>query len=174
MTSEVIYEQYGQELYFFILKKARSTSIAHDIFQNVFLKIHQNLPQARHPAKLRAWVYQISRNEIANYFNKELVQKKATHEILEQADETAVLAVCCFDKFIDELPKNYKEVMQLIYFEGKKQEEVADGLSISLANVKARVRRSKALLKEKFVSCCKYEVNDRGRLIGSPDCPICG
>ena len=64
------------------------------------------------------------------------------------------VVILCFVKFYVYLPEIYRDVITLTYLHGKKQEEVAEELKISIANVKARVRRSKAILKEQFQDCC--------------------
>lgn len=82
-------------------------------------------------------------------------------------------AYCCFDNFINELPLIYKEPIELVYIKGKKQQQVAEILDISLANVKARIRRAKGILKKNFSECCKYEFDKNGSLIGEADCSKC-
>lgn len=171
MNSQEIYKEHGQELYLFILKKVKNKHIANDVFQNTFLKIHKSIQQLKASSKARAWAFQITRNEIANYFNQE-----TPAEVMVASDdnmEEVSIDICCFDRFIDELPERYKEVIQLIYISGKKREEVAEILNISLTNVKARISRSKAMLKERFLDCCKYEISANGKLVGAPNCLVC-
>ncbi|MCG2420285.1 sigma-70 family RNA polymerase sigma factor [Aequorivita sp. F47161] len=172
METEKIWNAFNEELYFFILKKVRNETAAGDIFQNTFLKIHKNLEQIKDEEKVKAWVFQIARNEIANYFKSEskYVAPVAKEEVvvLEKSD-----ALCCFDKFINDLPDIYKKTVELVYIEGKKQDEAAQILDVSLANVKARIRRSKDILKEKFSLCCKYEFDENGSLVGEADCSKC-
>ena len=174
MNSNEIYQKYGQEMYFFILKNVKNKNITNDIFQSSFLKIHKNIHQLKDEQKSRAWVFQICRNEVANYFNKELTHSNSNTTTLPLHDIHEVYGdICCLDRFIDDLPQTHKEVIVLTYIEGKKQVEVAEILKISIANVKARIRRSKAMLKKRFLECCKYEINKKGKLIGAPDCRTC-
>lgn len=172
MNSQEIYQEHGQELYLFILKKVKNKHIANDVFQSTFLKIHKHIEQLKAVEKARSWVFQITRNEIANFFNQKADFETLTGPELDPTEEEAV-NICCFDRFINELPDTYKEVIQLTYLSGKKQEEVAALLNISLSNVKARISRSKAMLKERFLDCCKYETNLDGKLIGAPNCAVC-
>ncbi|MEM7109320.1 MAG: sigma-70 family RNA polymerase sigma factor [Bacteroidota bacterium] len=172
MDSQKIYQKYGQEVYFLILKKVKDQSTAKDIFQSTFLKVHKNIHQLKTEQKSRAWVFQICRNEIANYFNERVVNNYTLSSPASN-EEHAHVDICCFDRFINDLPDLNKEVIVLTYVTGKKQEEVADILQMSIANVKARIRRSKALLKKRFLECCKYEMNTKGKLIGTPNCSVC-
>jgi RNA polymerase sigma-70 factor (ECF subfamily) len=172
METQKIWKQFNDTLYFFILKKVKNENAANDIFQNTFLKIHNNLHQLKEEEKAKAWVFQIARNEIANHFKKESKYIAPIEEITEVNFERNE-AYCCFDRFINDLPSIYKETVELVYIKGKKQDEAAKILEISLANVKARIRRSKDILKEKFSECCKYEFDKNGSLIGEPDCSSC-
>ncbi|MEM6265805.1 MAG: sigma-70 family RNA polymerase sigma factor [Bacteroidota bacterium] len=172
METQDIWNSFNDELYFFILKKVKDKHVANDIFQNTFLKIHKNLPTLKQAEKARAWTFQIARNEIADYYNT-----ASTH--VEQLSTSPAPPldeyqfVCCFDKLINELPDMYREVIELVYLKGYKQKEVAGELGISLENTKARIRRAKEILKQKFKECCKYEVNNQGKLIGEADCSRC-
>lgn len=167
-----IWEDFKDEIYFFILKKVKNTGAANDIFQNTFLKIHKNLDKLKEDEKIRAWAFQIARNEIANFFKKESLYVEKPYDSndlkINNYEE-----ICCFDRFINELPEIYKEAIELVYINGKKQQEAADTLEISLANLKARIRRAKELLKKNFNECCKYDLNKNGDLIGESNCAKC-
>ncbi|WP_111881744.1 sigma-70 family RNA polymerase sigma factor [Aequorivita sp. CIP111184] len=172
METQKIWKQFNEELYFFILKKVKNEAATNDIFQNTFLKIHKNLHQLKEEEKIKAWVFQIARNEIANFFKQESVYVATTKEANEINTES-YQNICCFDTFINQLPLIYKEPIELVYLKGKKQNEVSEILDISLANVKARIRRAKDILKKNFNECCKYELDKNGSLIGEPNCSKC-
>ncbi|MGO3719367.1 MAG: sigma-70 family RNA polymerase sigma factor [Mesonia hippocampi] len=173
METQKIWDNFNDELYFFILKKVKNKDVTNDVFQNTFLKIHKNLSKLKKEEKARAWIFQIARNEIVNHFKKESVYVEkldADKEIPLQKYQH----ICCFDKFINDLPEIYRQVIELIYVKGKKQKDVAKELEISLENVKARIKRAKDILKKKFNECCKYEFDKNGKLIGESNCSICG
>ena len=172
METQKIWNWFNEELYFFILKKVKNKNAANDIFQNSFLKIHGNLHQVEEEEKIKAWVFQITRNEITNYFNQESKFKDVVNPD-QQITISDYQHICCFDKFINNLPETYKEVIEMVYIDGKKQNEAAEKLTISLANVKARIRRGKAILKKNFNECCKYEIDKDGNLVGEPNCACC-
>lgn len=172
METQEIWNNFNNEIYFFILKKVKNESAANDIFQNTFLKIHNNLSKLKKEEKIKAWVFQITRNEIINHFNKESIYLDNS-DTKEESLTQELQFVCCFDKLINELPTPYKEVIELAYIKGYKQKDVAKELGISLENTKARIRRAKDMLKVKFKECCKYELDKKGNLIGEPDCAKC-
>ena len=71
MDTQEIWKNFGDEVYFFILKRVKNKSFANDIFQEVFFKIHKNIQSLKQKERLKSWVFQIARNEIANFFNQE-------------------------------------------------------------------------------------------------------
>ncbi len=172
MDTQEIWRAHSEEVYFFILKRVKDTEVASDILQNTFYKIHKKLDQIEDLIKIRSWIFQIARNAIADYFKREakyLVRLKGE----EDKGAEKYQDICCFNRFIEELPEHYKSVIKLVYIDGKTQIEAAQVLKISLANVKARIRRAKSLLKQRFNECCKYEINKNGQLTGEPDCAKC-
>ncbi len=67
--------------------------------------------------------------------------------------------------------------MLLSEIKGLKQAEVAKILNISLSGAKSRIQRGRNLLKEGFIACCDYQLNESGYLVGEhkdkKDCKIC-
>ncbi|OPB84395.1 sigma-70 family RNA polymerase sigma factor [Elizabethkingia ursingii] len=171
MEISAILSAYGDEMYFFTLKKVRNEDYAQDILQNAYVKIHQNLHQLENKSKVRAWVFQILRNEIVDFLKQESLYTEEQNDV--HIDNEIFVDICCFNKFIDELPHTYKKSVQLIYLEGKKQTEAAAILNITLPNIKIRIKRAKEILKERLVNCCKYQVDKNGNLVGDSDCLAC-
>ncbi|GLR17268.1 sigma-70 family RNA polymerase sigma factor [Portibacter lacus] len=172
METQDIWSDFNDELYLFILKRVKDASASNDVFQNTFLKIHKNLSKLRSDKKVKPWIFQIARNEIANHFNKEASQIEAKRSDAEIPIEN-YQNICCFDKFINNLPEIYNEVIELVYIKGLKQKEAAASLGISLENVKVRISRAKDLLKQNFSQCCKYEFDKNGKLSGEANCTAC-
>lgn len=174
LSTHNIWNEYKNELYFFILKRIQNEESAQEVLQNAFLKIHKNLHNLVQESKVRAWVYQISRNEIANFrkHNSPVLYESNINDYSIENSGNGDL-FCCFDRFVEALPENYRSVILEVYRKGKTQQEAAHVLGISLANSKARIRHAKAILKDNFLQCCNYELNTRGVLSGEPDCSIC-
>lgn len=168
MKTEEIWDRYNAALYFFILRRVKDEETTRDILQSSFVKIHEKKQQLKDAAKLKGWVFQLVRNETVDHFNRR-------KNIQLDAGDTEHLPIgfCCFDRFIEELPPLYRAPIELVYLEGKSQQEAAEVLAIGLTAAKGRIRRAKEMLKEKFVSCCKFTINEKSLLVGQPDCAHC-
>lgn len=160
MDSEEIYQKYYSGLFFFILKRVKDEPATKDILQTSFLKIHEKKHQLKDRTKLKAWVFQIVRNEINNH-----LKTIQTQPFKEQPFETFAENACCLDRFIAELPDLYQIPVKLVYLEGKSQQEAADLLNISLSALKGRIRRAKEILKGQFQECCNYQINKKNQLV---------
>lgn len=172
MDTKAIWITYKTQLYFFIRKRVDHREDAEEILQNTFVKIHQNLHKLRHPEKVRSWAFQIARNEWADYVTKR--PKTAELANWETAPEYEPYSgLCCFEACIEELPGKYKQAVHLVYFEGKSQKQASETLAISLANVKAKIRRAKQWLINYLSACCGYELSANGKLVGEPSCVPC-
>lgn len=172
LTTKALWIAHGSSLYFFILKRVHHATVAQDILQNIFLKVHEHLDRLQNPTKAKSWVFQIARNELANHY-RGLTPNFSTIRESEHFEDFAKDGFCCFERFLEELPNNYRKVVKLVYLEGKTNVEAADRLGLSLANVKARIRRAKNMLKQRFQECCLYEMDKSGKLVGEPDCMVC-
>ncbi|MEM9867313.1 MAG: sigma-70 family RNA polymerase sigma factor [Bacteroidota bacterium] len=172
LTTEGVWRELGPNLYLFIQKRVGDAAVAKDIFQNTFLKVHEHLEKLQDTAKIKPWVFQIARNELINHYRGSSSHVDLNEQIQPQLSPEDI-DFCCFDRFLNELPKDYQKTVTLVYIEGKTNSEAANTLGISLANVKARIRRVKKILIHRFQECCLYKTNELGKLVGKPDCGRC-
>jgi RNA polymerase sigma-70 factor (ECF subfamily) len=63
-----LWRELSSNLKTFILKKVGNEHDAEDILQDVFLKIFTNLDQVKDDNRIYAWIYQITRNTINDYY----------------------------------------------------------------------------------------------------------
>jgi len=67
-TTENIWLNLSANLKSFILSKVSDKAAADDILQEVFVKIHLKINTLKDDSKLNPWLYQITRNLIADYY----------------------------------------------------------------------------------------------------------
>lgn len=155
------------ELKKFILSKIREEAIAQDILQDVFVKVYLNIHQLKDSSKLTAWVYQITRNEIADYLQQPRflpTQIELTDEI-ENEPVYQALSNCVNGK-IDKLAEQDKKVILLAYFEGYSQKNLSDFLGISYSGTKNRIQRAREKLRKEILACKNVESDSRGEITG--------
>jgi len=177
-TTEKIWEDFHTKLNIFILKRVPDDQTAEDILQDVFLKIHTRIDTLRNTDKLQAWIYQIARNAITDYYRTHKPIAEAPEEIsmpepLLNEDVIQELAPC-IRAMIDSLPADSRQALILTEYEDLSQKELAERLGISFSGAKSRVQRAREKLKTMLLDCCHFEFDHAGRVIDyQPRCNCC-
>ncbi|WP_139959546.1 sigma-70 family RNA polymerase sigma factor [Flavicella sediminum] len=178
METEKIWKEFSNSLLKFILSKVKNPTVADDILQEVFIKIHLQKETLQKKDRLKSWIFTICNNTINDYFRKHTLA--TTNELKEAADTSKNEnhdAKDCLLPLILNLPKHYKEALLLSELKGWKQQAVADQLKISLPAAKSRILRGREALKKGFIACCDYTLDEHGHLIGEhkdkADCKVC-
>jgi len=135
-----IWDQYADELLNYISLKVKSQDDAHDLRQELFLKIHLGLHHNQ-PRNIRGWIQGILRNTIADYYRQQYHQQLDEQEYLVFTEKDEINQAidqhyfCCLLPFINELPERYRQVVKLHYLKGLKQEEIASIISVAFVPV---------------------------------------
>ncbi|GLC89676.1 sigma-70 family RNA polymerase sigma factor [Lysinibacillus piscis] len=153
---EKIMIEHGNELVRLAFSYVKDTEIAKDMVQNTFIKCYKNLDFFRFDAQIKTWLYRITINECKDYLKSwhyKMVQVKSlinetAKSLLPSTEKTVI------DKYdnkeikdtIFALPKVYREVVYLYYYESLNIEEMAKVLDIPVNTVKTRLRRAKQRL----------------------------
>lgn len=150
-----LYDNYAGALYGIIIKMLHKEETAQDLLQEVFVKIWRNI-DSYDPGKgrLYTWMLNITRNAAidvlrSSRFNQD--KKISTIEnnvhnsnILTTSQKTDHLGL---KSIVGGLKEEYRQIIDLAYFKGYTQEEIAQALSIPLGTVKTRSRSALIQLK---------------------------
>ncbi|MCH7528853.1 MAG: RNA polymerase sigma factor SigZ [Candidatus Marinimicrobia bacterium] len=170
ITTEQVWNDFSWRLRAFILDRIANEEDADDLLQDIFTKIHNNLLHLKDEGRLTAWLFQITRNAIADYYRQLKVQPPeqtpATVNVDNQ-DENALNREVAgwLEPMLDSLPEKYRQALRLTELEGMKQSELARELGISLSAAKMRVLRGRKKLKAVLLDCCHFELDRRGNIL---------
>lgn len=166
---EQIWVDLHEELRKFIFSKVRDMSICEDILQDVFVKIQLNIHTLSNHSKLTSWVYQITRNTIADYYRRHTALSGVSYyELAEEETEEPLYQRLsnCINQKIHKLPKKYKQALLLTYHEDYSQTALAEKLNLSYSGAKTRVQRGREKLKNLIRGCKNVKMNGKGELAG--------
>lgn len=179
LNLEYVWNEFSSGLRSFIVSRVKNESDADDILQDVFLKIHNNLQNLKDQSRIRPWVYQITRNLIADHFRSRNINYTET-EIPDISDfpgsslklmDTAVEDLI---QMMDELSPEFCEALCLTEIEGLSQKEYAERKGLSYSGAKSRVQRARIMLKDLLFKCCHYQFDRYGTVIDiQPNCCCC-
>lgn len=155
-----IYEQYVEKIYRFVYLKVSSQEIAEDISSKVFLKgweVYQN--QDKSISNIGAFLYQIARNMVTDHYREKgkvkLVSTDHLAYIVDNKVNIHEKAVFNADlekvkKAIQNLKKDYQDVLILHYLEDMPVPKVADILQKNPATIRVMVHRGLKALRGKL------------------------
>lgn len=161
---EILLRRYNQSLYRVIRSYLRNEDEVEDAMQNAYLKAYDKLSQFQGNSAFSTWLIRIGINEALMRL-RDLKKEKDLH-IVRSDEVTLTLnqipdmqvnperqliikeSERLLESAIDNLPEKYRHVYVLKEVQCLSNEEIAECLAISHDNVKVRIHRAKALLKE--------------------------
>jgi RNA polymerase sigma-70 factor (ECF subfamily) len=175
----IIWENLNKDLRSFIFSRIKNDSDIDDLLQEVYIRIHDNIHGLKESTKIKPWVYQITRNLIADHFRKKNIQisKMELRDWLPASSSSTNLmdtAIRDMSEIMNELPPDYCEALCMIEIEGISQKEYAELKGISYSGAKSRVQRARILLKDMLLKCCHYHFDKYGTVYDiRPKCCCC-
>ncbi len=177
-----IWIQMHQRLLSYIRGRVSTPDDAEDILQDVFVRIHTKLGEVRDTENVTAWVYQITRNAITDYYRQRAALGGTLTRSAEQIDECVASVPAreaqagilrrasdefaqCMEPMLGEVPEPYREAVTLTEVEGMTQKDAAEKLGVSVSGMKSRVQRGRGKLKDVILDCCEVELDRRGGLV---------
>lgn len=168
-AAETLWREFSSPLRSFLRGRTRSNADADDLLQEVFVRIHQRLPTLHDTSKIQGWVYRIARNALIDHYRirREHVPMDFDLEVEDPTGENVVDLRPSLRRFIAELPPAYREPLIRHEYQGESIAEVATALGLSVTAAKSRVRRARIMLREMLDRCCRFEFDQRGRVIAA-------
>ncbi len=174
--NEIIQEFYDY-LKTYIFSKTKDKSISEDIVQNVMIKLVESYHKDTEINNIKAWLFQVSRNCIADYHKANALEQTTSNDLLFELGSTEQLPELITSDYIVPmirlLPEQFSVALEKSDIDKIPQQEIANILNLSLSATKMRIQRGRLKLRALFAECCNLEYNKDGQLIGctiKPDC----
>ena len=138
--------EYQKPLYQIIRNIVIDHDDAHDVLQNTFIKVFQNISKFKGDSKLFSWVYRIATNEAITFINNKAKRSKLTSAELQSKLVDNLQSDVYFEgdeiqlklqKALVLLPERQQLVFKMKYFEELKYEEISEILGTSVGALKA-------------------------------------
>lgn len=157
-----LYDRYSRITYSLIYRVVRNPSVTEDLVQETFLRVWNRI-QGFDPAKgaLGPWILTVARNRAIDYVRSvdgrmagcmlevEKMENPASFSNLEN-EMLNVDRVRSLKAAFEKLDPNQRLVLELAYFEGMSQSEMAAKLDKPLGTVKTWVRGALQALREEM------------------------
>ncbi len=144
-----LYDNYAESLFGVVYRMVEDKELAEDILQDVFVKIWNNFSNYDNlKGKLFTWMLNITRNLTIDTLRSKGYKKQSKIRNTENSVDNFADNSSGADRFdslgirkhLAHLKNDQKQIIDLAYFSGLTQDEIAKQLSIPLGTVKTRMR----------------------------------
>lgn len=151
-----LFEHYYASLVVFAKSWLPDLEDCKDVVQDIFIHIIEHKEPFDSLEKLKAYLYQSTRNRCLKFLRHEEVKQRYLEEMKAVSEEAYYLDRMLEEEVymhlmnaIDALPPQCGKVFRLV-LENKSNQEIADALSISVETVKSYKKEGKALLYKRL------------------------
>ena len=167
-TTESLWHTFSQRLRSFIAKRVDNPEDVEDLLQELFIRIHTRLDSVKNQEKISAWLYQITRNLIIDYYRARkpafpIPPTLESHDEIVESDPHVEIAEGLVE-MIDSLPERYRQALRMVEMGGLSQVELAKALNLTISGAKSRVQRGRDQLRKVLWDCCHFELDRRNRI----------
>lgn len=154
-----LYMHYRGALYNLILQIIPEQETAADVLQEVFITVSRKIDMySESKGRLFTWLVKMTRNTAINKLRSKLYRSQQQNEDLAiYAEVVEGNSPVSFDvnhiglrQQVHGLREDYKNVIELSYYNGYTHEEIAKTLNIPLGTVKTRLRSALIELRKQF------------------------
>lgn len=159
----ILFERYYRMLLRFAGYYISEINTRKDIVQDIFLSLAENRIDFKSESHLKAYLYVAVKNRCLQYLRNHKTHREHGHAYLKELDNDdyfsdKVVEHEVINKLIDEinnLPDSYRNVY-LLSLEGKKNQEIACQLGITVETVKSYKKKGKKILIQRLKTMKVY------------------
>jgi RNA polymerase sigma-70 factor (ECF subfamily) len=164
LSAAEVYHHHRSRVYAMARRMVNSDADAEDVTQDVLLHVVRKLPSFRGESALPTWLHRVTVNAALAHRRKKARRERrlatferrkakfdfhawseaADHQLLRRETQGLI------DRAIAELPSRYREVFVLSDVEGLANAAIAEAVGLSLAALKSRLHRARAMLRQRL------------------------
>ena len=156
--ASILYARYHKRIFNFLARITFDREQAEDLTQNVFLRLLKYRKSYKDGMRFQSWIYQMARNAFSDYYqvhkNKYSQMVDVQHignkasSVLDEMEQTEKEEL--LNRSMALLSEDQRELLVLTRYQYMKYEEVAQMMDTTVANIKVKVHRAIAKLREHY------------------------
>ena len=156
-------KRYKDRLFNFVLRYFNNAEQAEDVDQDTLIKLYTHASYYKNIAKYSTWIFTIAKNNALTELRKnkrkqtdslwtedgKVIDINSKEESLESKVQNEI-AIDQLNKFLDEIPENFRMAVVLRDFQELSYEEISTILEIPIGTIKSRINRGRIQLAQKM------------------------
>ena len=156
-------KRYKDRLLNFVLRYFNNVEQAEDVVQDTLIKLYTHASYYKNVAKFSTWIFTIAKNNALTELRKnkrkktdslwtddgQVIDINSKEESLDSKVQNEI-AIDQLNKFLDEIPENFRIAVVLRDFQELSYEEISKILEIPIGTIKSRINRGRIQLAEKM------------------------
>ena len=156
-------KRYKDRLFNFVLRYFNNAEQAEDVVQDTLIKLYTHASYYKNIAKFSTWIFTIAKNNALTELRKnkrkqtdslwtedgKVIDINSKEESLESKVQNEI-AIDQLNKFLDEIPENFRMAVVLRDFQELSYEEISTILEIPIGTIKSRINRGRIQLAQKM------------------------
>ena len=156
-------KRYKDRLLNFVFRYFNNVEQAEDVVQDTLIKLYTHASYYKNVAKFSTWIFTIAKNNALTELRKNKRKKtdslwtndgkfidiSSKEESLESKVQNEI-AIDQLNKFLDEIPENFRMAVVLRDFQELSYEEISTILEIPIGTIKSRINRGRIQLAQKM------------------------
>ena len=156
-------KRYKDRLLNFVLRYFNNVEQAEDVVQDTLIKLYTHASYYKNVAKFSTWTFTIAKNNALTELRKnkrkktdslwtddgQVIDINSKEESLDSKVQNEI-AIDQLNKFLDEIPENFRMAVVLRDFQELSYEEISKILEIPIGTIKSRINRGRIQLAEKM------------------------
>ena len=156
-------KRYKDRLLNFVLRYFNNVEQAEDVVQDTLIKLYTHASYYKNVAKFSTWIFTIAKNNALTELRKnkrkktdslwtddgQVIDINSQEESLDSKVQNEI-AIDQLNKFLDEIPENFRMAVVLRDFQELSYEEISKILEIPIGTIKSRINRGRIQLAEKM------------------------
>jgi RNA polymerase sigma-70 factor, ECF subfamily len=167
---EELIRRLQRRVYGFAYHHVRDLDEAHDLTQEIFVKLYRNLARYDPARPFEPWFWKLAANTSINYRRKRVpVPTDLSPDLIAVADDTLPRHDPALSDALTQLDPAYRLPILLHYYADLSLEQVGQSMSLSVPAIKSRLHRARALLRNALAE--SEEISDPASPDRSPRGP---
>jgi RNA polymerase sigma-70 factor (ECF subfamily) len=154
---EELVRRLQRRVYGFAFQHLRDAHEAHDLTQEIFVKLYRNLGRYDAERPFEPWFWKLATNTTINYRRKRVPLPSEPGEETADPDSTPQMHDPALLQALAQLDPGYRVPVLLHYYSDLSLEQVADALGMTIPAVKSRLHRARALLRNSLAEAEERE-----------------